>query len=223
MTTLRDNLLHLAQWLLPAMPLLAGRRKPGVRWLARNGAEIALRIVRDTDADKVQSFVRGLSKTTRYHRFFYPLHELTPHLLERSLHADPMQEVTLLATVENNGEEIVIGMAQYFVTGADRAEFAIVVADDWQRQGIGKSTLYALSWLARAAGIVWFDGDVLMENNAMRNMLLKAGYDFRSHPDGGNVIRAARRLSRPPENCSRLETFLRQVGAMPLGRSPNYT
>jgi acetyltransferase len=222
MIILRDHLQQWAHWLLPAMPLLTGRRKPGVRWLARNGAEINLRIVRDTDADRVQAFVRGLSMMTRYHRFFYPLNELTPDLLARSLRADPRQDVTLLATVDKDGEEMVIGMAQYFVTGEERAEFAIVVADDRQRQGIGKSMLYALSWLARAAGIVWFVGDVLMENNAMRNMLLKAGYGFKSHPDGGNVVRATRRLSKPQERCSQLENFLRQVGAAPAGRLPRY-
>jgi GNAT superfamily N-acetyltransferase len=215
MIVLRESFLQWANWLLPAMPLLVSRRKPGVRWFAHNGAEIALRIVRDTDAERIQSFVRGLSMKTRYHRFFYPLHELTPDLLERSLHADPSREVTLLATTEEDGEEIVIGMAQYFVTGDDRAEFAIVVADKWQRQGIGKSTLYALSWLARAVGIVWFDGDVLMENGAMRGLLSKAGYNFRSSPEGGNVMRATRRLNRPPEKCSKLEAFLAQVGARP--------
>jgi acetyltransferase len=212
MNMLRDHLQQLTHWLLPAMPLLAGRRKPGVHWLARNGAEITLRIVRDTDAGRIQAFVRGLSMMTRYHRFFYPLNELTPDLLARSLRADPRQEVTLLATVDKDGEEIVIGMAQYFVTGVDRAEFAIVVADDWQRQGIGQSTLYALSWLARAVGIVWFDGDVLMENSAMRAMLSKAGYNFRSSPEGGNITRAVRRLNRPPERCSKLDAYLMQVG-----------
>jgi acetyltransferase len=211
MTTFSARLLDWGQSILPVIPMLAGRRKPGVRWLARNGAEITLRIVRDSDADRIQAFVRGLSMMTRYHRFFYPLNELTPDLLERSLRADPLQEVTLLATAVEDGEEVAIGMAQYFVTGEERAEFAIVVGDNWQRQGIGKSTLHALSWIARAAGIVRFDGDVLMENNAMRNMLLKSGFEFRSHPDGENVVRATKRLNRPQAKCSTLERFFPQV------------
>jgi hypothetical protein len=71
MTTFSARLLDWGQSILPVIPLLAGRRKPGVHWLARNGAEITLRIVRDSDADRIQAFVRGLSMMTRYHRFFY--------------------------------------------------------------------------------------------------------------------------------------------------------
>lgn len=222
MPMLRESVLTLKQRLVPIVSLFASRRRTGLRWLARNGKPITLRIVRDDDGPAIQAFVSSLSVKSRYHRFFYPLHELTPDLLERFLQADPTREVTLLATTEQDGRDVMIGMAQYFVNAEGRAEFAIAVADAWQRNGIGKSMLYALSWLARAAGITWFDGDVLMENTAMRGLLTGAGFMFRSHPEGGNLVRASKRLTRPEGKCSRLSAFLAQVGAKPVRRLPAY-
>jgi GNAT superfamily N-acetyltransferase len=221
MPTLSESILNWKHW-LPMMPLFASRRKPGLHWTARNGANITLRIVNNTDGERIQSFVRGLSVRSRYQRFFYPLHELPPELLERSLHADPSHEVTLLATVEERGEEIVIGMAQYVVTEESRGEFAIVVADALQGQGIGKSLLYALTWLARSAGIVWLDGDVLIENATMRSMLESMNFTVRAHAEDDNLVRATRRLSMPERKCSRLHAFLLQVGAEPAHRLANY-
>jgi GNAT superfamily N-acetyltransferase len=221
MTILGETILHWKHW-LPMMPLLVGRRKPGLHWTARNGADITLRIVNESDGDRIQAFVRGLSVRSRYRRYFYPVHELPPEQLERALNADSSREVTLLATAKEKGKEIVIGMAQYVVTGESRGEFAVVVADAWQGNGIGKSLLYALTWLARSAGIVWLDGDVLIENAPMRSMLASLSFTVRPHPDDDNLVRATRRLSMPEGKCWRLTTFLAQVGAVQSARLPHY-
>ncbi|HYD80961.1 MAG TPA: GNAT family N-acetyltransferase [Paucimonas sp.] len=219
MSILAQHLQTWKQWLPPLSSFLTGGRKPGVRWTARNGARVVMRTARPADRAQIQAFVRGLSVKSRYQRFFYPVHELTPDLLERFTRADPAREVTLLAMAEGNDEDVVIGIAQYVVTDENRGEFAIVVADAWQGEGIGKSMLYALSWLARAAGIVWLDGDVLAENVAMRRLLERAGFTIRSHPEGGNLVRATKRLSRPEGKCARLSDFLNQVGVAPVRQS----
>jgi GNAT superfamily N-acetyltransferase len=222
MTFLGETILNWKHW-LPMMPLFVVRRKPGMHWTARNGTDITLRIVNESDGDSIQAFVRGLSVKSRYRRYFYPVHELPPEQLERALNADPAREVTLLATAEEKGKEIVIGMAQYVVTGESRGEFAVVVADAWQGNGIGKSLLYALTWLARSAGIVWLDGDVLIENAPMRGMLASLNFTVRPHPEDDNLVKATRRLSMPERKCSRLKAFLTKVGVAPVGRSPSYS
>lgn len=219
---LRESTQVWKQRLVPIVSLFAGRRRTGLRWFARNGKPVTLRIVRDGDGPAIQAFVGGLSVKSRYLRFFYPLHELTPDLLERFLQADPARELTLLATAEQDGQDVTIGMAQYFVNAEGRAEFAIAVADAWQSNGIGKAMLYALSWLGRAAGIAWFEGDVLMENTTMRGLLAGAGFMFRSHPEGGNMVRASKRMTRPQGKCSKLAVFLAQVGAKPARSLPGY-
>lgn len=224
MSTVRESLLNWKERLLPQIrpaPRFAGRKQPGVSWLAHNGVRVTMRIARCADRENIQAFVRNLSVRSRYQRFFYPLHELTPALLDRFTQTDPTREITLLVTIADQGKEVVIGMGQYIVTSQERCDFAVAVADAWHDMSIGKSILYALSWVARANGIVWFEGDVLAENAAMRGLLARTGFMVRSHPEDENLVRATKRLARPEGKCSRLAAFLAQVG-MPSVHQAGY-
>jgi acetyltransferase len=163
-----------------------------------DGTALSIRPARADDGPLLQALVRQLSVTSRYRRFFYPLHELAPDLLARSLHADPLHELALLAVIRENGEEVAIGMAQY-VADADSCscEFGIVVADAWQRQGIGRRLLQNLIRIARAAGIRRIEGETLAENEPMRRLLLAMGFALGAHGEGAYLRRTWKDLGAP--------------------------
>ena len=56
-----------------------------------------------------------------------------------------------------------------YITNPDgeTCEFAIVIADDWQRKGLGRRLMSALIEVARARGLRSMIGHVLAENRGM--------------------------------------------------------
>ena len=69
----------------------------------------------------------------------------------------------LVATVGSGDREIIVGLGEYARSGA-AAEIAFAVEEDFQRRGIASRLLRQLVDIARANGIVRFEGDVLAEN-----------------------------------------------------------
>ncbi len=63
----------------------------------RDGTRLHVRPIRPEDAELERAFVNGLSEQTRYFRFFYRLHELTPAMLARFTQVDYDRELALVA------------------------------------------------------------------------------------------------------------------------------
>lgn len=184
--------------LLPFWPDARAGGRVHDNWRLRDGATVRLRPAGPQDAGLIQAMVRKLSMESRYHRFFYPLHELPPDLLDRFTQADPARAMTLLATVTEAESESVIGMAQYVADGyPQHADFAVVVADERQRNGIATRMIRALIRVARGAGIARLQGDVLAENEPMRALMLEMGFKLEQHPEDVLLRKASKRLSPP--------------------------
>jgi acetyltransferase len=58
---------------------------------------------------------------------------------------------------------------------SDSAEFALVVADNWRRIGLGTRLTRILAQRARFAGVRRLCGDVLDDNKAMRGLARSLG------------------------------------------------
>lgn len=189
-------------------------------WRARNGSTITLRAATPDDAPAVQALVRGLSMKSRYQRFFYPVHELTPDLLARFTHNDPVQAMTLLAVTGTQGRETAIGMAQYAIgdrTG--RYEFAVVVADAWQREGIATRLIRALVRTARAAGIERIEGDILTDNVPMLRLMLGMGFALAAHEDGAYLRKASKLLALPERTSAPAEALIGKASVRGANRA----
>src|SRR5581483_9921110 len=73
---------------------------PSERWQMKDGRSVILRAAQPDDADAMQALVRSLSPRTRYLRFFNPLRELPPKLLDSFTHTDAHHAMTLLAFLD---------------------------------------------------------------------------------------------------------------------------
>jgi acetyltransferase len=87
--------------------------------------------------------------------------------------------MALIAVVDVGGEETEIGVARY-ITNPDgkSCEFAIVIADDWQRQGIAHRLMQQLIETARSQALQVMEGDVLANNREMLNLVAKLGFSI---------------------------------------------
>lgn len=154
-----------------------------------NGQEWLLRPIRPEDATLLQEFVRGLSEESRYMRFVSMLRELTPRMQARYTRIDYDREMALVATVqvpnpENRGllRERIVGFAHYLRNADGQgAEYALVIADDWQRRGLGAELMRSLIRLARRQSLSYIEGIVLSTNRAMLGLMTSLG--FRNDPD----------------------------------------
>ena len=134
---------------------------------------VELRPLAPADGESFMAFVRGLSMQSRLHRFLAPLRELAPAVADALTHPDQRRHVALVATEDGR----IVGEGRY-VTFEDgtRAEFAIAVTDERQRQGIGARLMRALIGAARRAGLKTLQGEVLRTNVAMLRFVRHAGF-----------------------------------------------
>lgn len=159
----------------------------------RDGRAAVVRSARPGDAEAVQQFVRALSPAARRRRFFGAVAELSPAQLDRLTVARNPRDASLVALAAHAGTPRIVAMAQYASDDAETAEFALVVADDWQGQGLGERLLGMLVARAAEAGLDTMTGSVLAENGPM--LALAAHLGFAVSPDGDrHVVRVTRRL-----------------------------
>jgi len=83
-----------------------------------------------------------------------------------------------------------VGVARY-VTDEERqgCEFAIVIADAWQRRGLGAQLMQSLMAAARAAGIRVMYGDVLASNHPLLQLTTGRGFRARFDEDDPRQMR----------------------------------
>jgi acetyltransferase len=152
----------------------------------RDGRSVTIRPVLPQDADLQRAFVAALSPAMRYRRFHGPVNELPESTLSYMTEVDDASHMALLATtIDSGGRETQVAEARWVrrepPDSADVADFALAVADDWQRAGLGALLLGKLSDSAAAQGIRHLSGDVLADNDGMRRLLKRNGW--RQAPD----------------------------------------
>jgi acetyltransferase len=159
----------------------------------KDGRQVAIRVASSEDAPAVQQFVRGLSEQSRRNRFFAPVRELSPDQLDRVTRSRPPAELALVAETVEATESRIVAMAQYVVSEPLDAEFAVVIDDAWQRQGLGVHLLGVLAEHAGRAGLAAFAGFVLADNWPMLALLARLDCELVTDHDS-NVIRVVKRL-----------------------------
>lgn len=134
-----------------------------------------------SDREAVTRLFYRLSPESIYRRFFSPVSR--PDQFSASMLRVDRREREAVAAVEG-GE--VIGVAQYSrVPGAPEADMAIVVADAWQRQGIGTRLVAALADRAAANGVNTFSVDIQGDNFGALRLLKRVAPGVRLAFSGG--------------------------------------
>ena len=169
---------------------------------ARDGARVQIRPIRPEDAQMEREFVDSLSEQTRYFRFFYQLNQLTPAMLARFTQIDYDRELALVAVVGDaraSGGGAFAGVARY-VENPDRvsAEYAIVVHDDWQKQGVGRALMERLIAAARRKGLARLEGAVLAENVRMLGFVRSLGFTITPDPGDPEQVITSLALEAAP-------------------------
>jgi acetyltransferase len=127
-----------------------------------------IRPIRVEDAQRDREFLMHLSEESRYKRLMGACREPSPALIDRFVHVDRHGSMAFVAVVGPRDAQTIIGAVRYAAApGANEAEFAIAVADEWQSCGVGSALLQALIEYARSQGVRRLQGLVFANNKRM--------------------------------------------------------
>jgi acetyltransferase len=143
-----------------------------------DGREVMVRTIRPEDEPLIIAFHAGHSEHTIRMRFFSLVKTLSRESLIRLCHLDYMREMALVAVWRDaDGGQHFAGVSRYYLQPeSGTAEFAVIVGDAWQRQGLGRHLMERLIAVARERGVRRLKGLVLRENDAMLALMQKLGF-----------------------------------------------
>jgi GNAT superfamily N-acetyltransferase len=158
------------------------------------GVRVTVRPAGPDDAERLQAYVRELSASARYNRFFGALSELPPAELRRVTHMNGPSRATLIAQIAGS-KSVMIGELRYAVLSDSACEFSISVADDWRGRGLGRLLLDDLQCRIRALGVERLMGDVLRSNEAMLTFAMKTGFNVAPRSGDPRAVRIVKDIS----------------------------
>jgi GNAT superfamily N-acetyltransferase len=154
----------------------------------RNGLEICIRALRPDDGERIVEAFNKLEPETIYTRFFRYKKEVSEADLRLIRELDFETRVVLVATLTENGREIIIASSSYSVYKDTTAELAFVVEEDYQGLGIARRLLRHLGKIAREQGITTFTAEVLFQNVAMLRVFKACDWPMTSTTEDGSVL-----------------------------------
>ncbi len=164
-------------------------------WQSADGTNLVIRPIRPEDAAIEARFVSGLSAQAKYFRFMRGLNELSREMLVRFTQLDYRRELALIAVQEQEGQETELGVARYAMNPDGKScEFALVVADAWQRRGLGSHLMTALMEAARERGFTEMTGEILADNHNMLELVKGLGFMLHTSTDDAHIKVATRPL-----------------------------
>jgi acetyltransferase len=160
----------------------------------RDGTDITIRPVQSEDEPAFVLLHQGLSDQTVRFRYHRPLPLETRIAHSRLMHVcctDRDKEIVLVAEYPVPGKAAeLIGVARLTrIQNGDDSEFSVVVADRWQRRGLGGALLDAIVQAARLAHIHRILAHFEHDNRIVR--LLCESRDFTIHMVDGDALTAA--------------------------------
>ncbi|MFZ7127560.1 MAG: GNAT family N-acetyltransferase [Desulfobacterales bacterium] len=133
-----------------------------------DGRAVDFRPLLPSDEQEYRSFFYSLKERTIYLRFFQKLNIFSHEVVQRHwADIDYRSSTSIIGLLRLGDHREIIAIGSYDEGLADMAEVAFVVAEPYQRQGIGTFLLAFLESIARENGYNGFTATVLKENHEM--------------------------------------------------------
>jgi acetyltransferase len=156
-----------------------------IPWTMKDGTPVTIRPIRPEDELMMVRFHETLSELSVYYRYFQSLQlsqRIAHERLTRMCFIDYDREMALVAERKNpeTGEHEILGVGRLIkLPGTDKAEFALIISDRWQHQGLGTQFLRLLEQIGRNEKISRLIAPILPENFDMQRVCKKLGFRLR--------------------------------------------
>jgi acetyltransferase len=144
----------------------------------RSGERLSVRAIRPEDEPKMTRFHETLSEESVFYRYagFMKLDTRVQHeRLSRLCFIDYDREMALVA--ERAGEIVAVARLVR-LRNTNNAEFALLISDSVQRQGLGRQLLEKLFEVGRDWGLSRIVAEILPDNVPMRRVCEHLGFHF---------------------------------------------
>jgi acetyltransferase len=195
--------LHPAEVQPADLPKLAIRPYPAQyagQWTMRDGQPVDIRPIRPEDEPKMVAFHEALSERSVYLRYAHMMQisqRVAHERLARICFIDYDREMALVAETQPGDEASeIVGVGRLTkLYGTNDGEFAMLITDAYQRQGLGTELLRRLIEVGRREGLDRIVADILVQNNAMQTVCRKLGFEIiRSEDLGDPMVKAVKLL-----------------------------
>jgi acetyltransferase len=166
------------------------------QWTAKDGTPLVIRPIRPEDEPLLVKFHEELSEQTVYTRYFEHLQlsdRIAHERLTRICFNDYDREIALVAEHKNpeSGEREVIAVGRLSKEHTtNEGEFAVLVADEYQRRGIGTELLRRLVEIGRDEKLRRITGEILRDNAGMVRASRSVGFQIDRRDTGGGTVEA---------------------------------
>lgn len=163
---------------------------------------LLVRRVEPGDAAPIVELLYRLSERSRWLRYFTP-RPFSPDTAraeaERIVRGHRGQALSLIAIAPGATGDQVLAVAELVPEARepDVAAIAIVVRDDYQRQGIGQTLARYLVQSARLTGLTALRADLLAENRAIRRVLDRLALPYTTVTSHGETTATLPLATRP--------------------------
>ena len=161
----------------------------------RGGGVVKVRPIRPEDEPRMVQFHRTLSDESVFYRYSgtIKLDARVAHArLARICFIDYDREMVLVAerTPPEGGAPEIVAVARLMrIAGAGDAEFALLVSDTMQGQGLGRAMLQRLFDVGRDWGVERIVAEILPGNAAMRRICKSLDFAFAGETGASKVLR----------------------------------
>ncbi|HEY9763080.1 MAG TPA: bifunctional acetate--CoA ligase family protein/GNAT family N-acetyltransferase [Trichocoleus sp.] len=184
--------LHPADLDLESLPKPAIRPYPNqyvTSWQLKDGTPVTIRPIRPEDEPLVVKFHQTLSEESVYFRYFH-LMKLSSRIaherLTRICFIDYDREMALVVDRKNpeTGDHELLGIGRLSKShGFNEGEFAMMVSDPYQQQGVGTRLLQQLIQVGQDERLEQITAEILHENRPMQRVCEKVGFTLEQTPD----------------------------------------
>ena len=156
----------------------------------KNGREVFLRPILPTDGYLILNLFNRLDSDSIYLRFLRLLKALPEDMLFQLTHINYNSDFALVVVIKEDGKDSIIAVARYgYQPEENVTDFAIVVRDDWQHYGLGKSLLVKIFAIGKEKGIFCFVSIIDSTNKIMKQILRKLDYTVKySYRSGATQV-----------------------------------
>ncbi len=150
-----------------------------------SGTEVAIRPIRPDDGPRLRAAYGRLSTEARYRRFLVAKPQLNASEVEYLVNVDGANHIALIATLADRPGSI-IGVARCVRLQEDprAAEFAVVIGDPWQGEGLASQLLARLVRAAAGHGIDRLRATMLADNAPAHRLMRRLGHPQTLHRRG---------------------------------------
>ena len=159
-------------------------KKYVTQWKLKDGTSVTLRPVKPEDENLFSELFKSFSEETMRFRFFQIIKDATHETLIRYCNIDYDREIAIVAEIQHEKRRIIGAVRLIREPGGNTGEFAVVVGDEWQGQGLGSKLLDYIIDIGKDMKLETIYGYLISGNVKMIHLCTHKGFEMEPAEEG---------------------------------------